>query len=142
MTDRFRRRFLLSAFQAGLFNRYLAARMAEGLLHRVIAGEVLQRTQTGGLFTCALEEMVAAQVRLERREIVPTGPMFGHKMFMPAPDSVAAAREQTGLSDYGDPALLDTTVKHAKGLQKAMPSLLQPKKRTPRRMSIQLLLIR
>ena len=101
VTDRFRRRFLLSAFQAGLFNRYLAARMAEGLLHRVIAGEVLQRTQTGGLFTCALDEMVAAQVRLERREIVPTGPMFGHKMFMPAPDSVAAAREQAILDEEG-----------------------------------------
>lgn len=99
--DRFRRRFLLSALQAGLFNRYLAARMADGLLHRVISGEVLQRTQTGGLFTCADAEMVAAQVRLERREIVPAGPMFGHKIFGCAPGSVAAAREQAILDAEG-----------------------------------------
>jgi len=37
--------------------------------------------------------------RLERREIVPTGPMFGASMFQPAPGSPAADREQRILDE-------------------------------------------
>jgi tRNA pseudouridine13 synthase len=101
VSDRFEKRLLLSAYQAALFNRYLEERAAEGLLHRVVTGEVLQRAATGGLFLCAAEELVLNQVRLESRQIVPTGPIFGHKMFAPAPGSAAAAREQHILDDEG-----------------------------------------
>lgn len=99
--DRFRRRFLISACQSLVFNRYLDLRTEEGLLHRVIEGEVLQRTQTGGLFVCQPTDMAYAQARLEARLIVPTGPMFGRSMFAPAPDSPAARREALALELEG-----------------------------------------
>ena len=69
--DRFERRFLVSAWQSELFNRYLAERADEGLLHRAIEGDVLQRVATGGLFVCAPEELLVAQARIDAREIVP-----------------------------------------------------------------------
>jgi tRNA pseudouridine13 synthase len=39
---------------------------------------VLQKTDTGGLFVC--EDVALDQPRLEAREVVITGPMFGEKM--------------------------------------------------------------
>jgi tRNA pseudouridine13 synthase len=94
VADRFLRRLVISAYQAELFNRFLDERIDEGLLHRVVEGDVMQRTATGGLFTCAPEDLASAQARLEARQLAPTGPIFGHKMMRPAPGSPAAAREQ------------------------------------------------
>ena len=108
--DRFKRRFLLSAYQSHLFNRYLAQRMAEGLLHRAIEGDVMQKLATitasgartaGGLFVVTPTDLVASQARIEARQIVPTGPMFGSHMFAPGPGSTSAAREQAVLDEEG-----------------------------------------
>ena len=101
VADRFKRRFLVSAWQAGLFNKFLSERMDEGALHRVVVGDVMQRVASGGLFVCAPDELMLNQARLEQREIVPTGPMFGTKMFQPGPDSPAAARERRVLDEEG-----------------------------------------
>ena len=75
--------------------------MDEGILHRVVVGDVLQRAASGGLFVCAPEELMINQARLEQREIVPTGPMFGTRMFAPGVDSPAAAREKRILDEEG-----------------------------------------
>jgi tRNA pseudouridine13 synthase len=83
---RARRKFLLrlalSSVQAALFNQALAARMDDGLLGRVLAGDVMQVTATGGPFVA--EDPAREQPRLDAREIVLTGPMFGPKMKPPA----------------------------------------------------------
>ncbi len=87
--DRFLRRLSLSAWQSLLFNRWLAERMADGLFARAIAGDVMKKLDSGGVFTCL--DPAADQPRVEAFEISPAGPMFGHKL-RPA-EGAAAPRE-------------------------------------------------
>ncbi len=93
-----RRRFLLrlalSAIQSDLFNRVLVERIESGDLHRVLDGDVMQKLDSGGVFTDENTELL--QRRFDSREIVMTGPMFGPKMIQPVRE--AFAREQ-GLLD-------------------------------------------
>jgi tRNA pseudouridine13 synthase len=90
----FLRKLCLSAVQAALFNDYLAARMNDGLLQRVLPGDVMARWPHGGMFVA--EDVPAEQARFDRREIVTAGPIFGRKTF-PARDE-AAAREAAVLA--------------------------------------------
>lgn len=93
----FLRRFALSAVQSAVFNHHLATRMADGLLHRVLAGDVMAKWPFGGMFVA--EDFEREQARMDAREIVPTGPIFGRKMFAPAGEQ--AAREQASLAEAG-----------------------------------------
>jgi tRNA pseudouridine13 synthase len=93
----FLRKLALSAAQSALFNHNLACRMADGILRRVLPGDVMARWPFGGLFVA--EDTTREQARLDAREIVPAGPMFGHKMFRAAAE--AAKREEAVLSDAG-----------------------------------------
>lgn len=83
---RARRKFLLrlalSSVQSALFNRALAERMEEGLLDRVLAGDVMQVVASGGPFV--VDDVEREQQRFAAREIVISGPMFGPKMKQPA----------------------------------------------------------
>jgi tRNA pseudouridine13 synthase len=91
----FLRKLALSAVQSLLFNDYLARRLRDGLLHRVLRGDVLSKRVTGGLFV-ALDQG-REQERFDGGEIVPTGPIFGRKM-MPAAD-LSGEREAAVLAD-------------------------------------------
>lgn len=71
-----KRRLFVSAFQSYLFNDYLRRRIADGLYRERIDGDLMRR----GL---------------------PSGPMFGHKMPVPAPGTAAAARERAVLDAAG-----------------------------------------
>jgi tRNA pseudouridine13 synthase len=93
----FLRKLALSAGQAALFNHYLAARMADGLLRRVLPGDVMAKWPFGGLFMA--EDLGREQARLDARETVPAGPIFGRKTFAAAGE--AAAREAAVLQDAG-----------------------------------------
>jgi tRNA pseudouridine13 synthase len=93
----FLRKLALSAVQSALFNRYLAARMHDDLLRRVLPGDVMAKWPFGGLFVA--EDLPREQARLEAREIIPLGPMFGRKLF-PARDE-AARRESAVLDEAG-----------------------------------------
>ena len=95
--DRFLRRLSISAYQAELFNRWLAARMADGLFAAALAGDVMKKLDTGGLFNC--EDPAADGPRVARFEISPAGPMFGHKLRAAAGE--ALAREERLLADEG-----------------------------------------
>jgi tRNA pseudouridine13 synthase len=95
--DRFLRRLCISAFQAHLFNRWLAARMADGLFAAAIEGEVLKKLDTGGLFNCA--DPALDGPRVARFEVSPAGPMFGHKL-RPA-SGPALLREEAVLAEEG-----------------------------------------
>jgi len=92
------RRFLVSAYQAELFNRYLDRRIRDGLYRRVLPGDIL-RVASGGLF--ASTEPEVDQARLEGGDVCPTGPMFGHDMRRPPDGSEAAAREEEILREEG-----------------------------------------
>jgi tRNA pseudouridine13 synthase len=83
---RARRKFLLrlslSAVQSALFNRGLAARMNDGLLDRVLVGDVMQVAASGGPFV--VEDAAIEQARFDAGETIISGPIFGPKMKRPA----------------------------------------------------------
>lgn len=76
--DRFLRRLSISAFQSLLFNRWLAARMEDGLFAAALRGDVMKKLDTGGLFDC--EDPAVDGPRVGRFEISPAGPMYGHRL--------------------------------------------------------------
>lgn len=98
---RARRKFLLrlalSAVQSQLFNELLARRIHSGTLTTIRAGEVMQVRESGGPFV--VDDPATDQARFERREIVPTGPLFGPKM--KAPQGEPAEWEQAILAASG-----------------------------------------
>jgi tRNA pseudouridine13 synthase len=89
--DRFLRRLSLSAYQSHLFNLWLAERMADGLFAAALRGDVMKKLDTGGLFEC--QDPAADGPRLERFEISPAGPIFGHKL-RPATHEALAREER------------------------------------------------
>ncbi len=70
--------FMVSVLQSALFNRWLCDRMTRGALHTILPGDVVQKTDTGGMFV--VSEVAEAAERFENRAIVYTGPIFGPKM--------------------------------------------------------------
>ncbi len=90
-------RLALSAAQSWLFNNVLAERLQEGLLDRVLLGDIMQKCESGGLFD--VRDVAVEQPRFEARETVLTGPMFGPKM-KPAQHE-PAVREQRVLATAG-----------------------------------------
>jgi tRNA pseudouridine13 synthase len=93
----FLRKLALSAAQSGLFNHYLGRRLSEGLLRRVLSGDVMAKWPFGGMFVA--DDVEREQVRFDSREIVSAGPIFGRKTF-PA-KAEASEREEQVLSDAG-----------------------------------------
>jgi tRNA pseudouridine13 synthase len=93
----FLRKLALSAAQSALFNHYLARRLADQLMRRVLPGDVMAKWPFGGLFVA--EDVPREQERFDRRETVHAGPMFGRKTFAAAGE--AAAREEAVLADAG-----------------------------------------
>jgi tRNA pseudouridine13 synthase len=95
--QRFLRKLALSAVQSALFNRCLDQRLQEGLLYRVLLGDVLAKWPFGGMFNSS--DVVTDQARFDRRELVSAGPMFGIKMFKARDE--AALRESRILKEEG-----------------------------------------
>ncbi len=95
--DRWLRRFLISAYQAFLFNQYLARRVQEGLFTVLLEGDIAKKADTGGLFV--VRDVAAEQPRYERGEIHFTGPMYGYKMWMA--EGEAGRRERSILEQEG-----------------------------------------
>jgi tRNA pseudouridine13 synthase len=93
----FLRKLALSAGQSALFNHYLAGRLADGLLRRVLPGDVMAKWPFGGMFVA--EDLPREQERFDRREIVSAGPIFGRKTFPAA--ATAAEREAATLQNAG-----------------------------------------
>ena len=70
-------RLFYSVLQSLVFNACLAERVERDLLHKVLTGDVLAKTDNGGLF---LSENVEEEVRrIQRKEISVTGPLPGRK---------------------------------------------------------------
>ncbi len=97
--DHRKRLLLLSAAQSAVFNRYLTLRAADGPLLRVRAGDLLQKTDSGGQFVST--DPAADQARVDAGAVVPTGPMPGGRVMEPPPDSPARALEDQALVDTG-----------------------------------------
>jgi tRNA pseudouridine13 synthase len=93
----FLRKLALSAVQSALFNRYLTQRMNDGLMMLVLSGDVMAKWPFGGMFVA--EDLPREQQRLESKETVPAGPMFGKKLFPSRAE--AAQRESAVLAESG-----------------------------------------
>lgn len=98
-----RRKFLLrlalSAVQSDLFNQCLAHRLENDLIEKVLLGDVMQVTASGGVFV--VEDPEQEQPRFETGEIVTTGPLFGPKMRNPegqVAEYEAQILQQSGLT--------------------------------------------
>src|SRR5581483_8557237 len=61
--SRSQRRLVVSAYQSELFNRYLDRRIADDLLAIAVEGDVLKKTDTGGLFTADAAALADARAR-------------------------------------------------------------------------------
>ena len=107
------RRLALSAGQAVLYNDYLSRRIADDLYHKVLPGDVLKKTETGGLFNAEPDSVSTEQARLDAGEIVHAGPIFGRKTFRAHHE--AETREKEVLESHGIGA--DAFKKHGKLLQ-------------------------
>jgi tRNA pseudouridine13 synthase len=97
--DRFKRRLLVSAAQSQLFNTVLATRIRKGLHRHLVGGEVLQRTDSSGLFVS--EDTDADQRRLTAGEVMVTGPIVGPRMIQAKPGSPARELEDGIIDQYG-----------------------------------------
>ncbi len=71
-------KFIVSALQSALFNIWLKRRIERGDAHRIIAGDLVKKCDTGGLFT--VDNADEVQERLDRHAVIYTGPIFGYKM--------------------------------------------------------------
>ena len=76
--ERWLRRFLLSAYQAALFNAWLTERIRRGWFERLLTGDIAKKTDTGGLFE--VMDAAAELPRFQRGEITYTGPIYGARM--------------------------------------------------------------
>ena len=122
--DRRQARLLLSAAQSLLFNDVVARRLRDGSLGRLLGGEVLQRTDSGAPFIS--EDVDADGPRLERGEVVITGPMHGSRMPWPLEGSPARALEQEELDRRGVSAdLFASAGRQARGARRPVTVPLQ-----------------
>lgn len=83
---RSRKKFVISAAQSFLFNRYLMQRILKFGISWLLSGDVVFKT-TGGIFR--VEDLEAEQKRFETGEIVPAGPIFGDKTYPASGDALA-----------------------------------------------------
>jgi tRNA pseudouridine13 synthase len=77
--DRWRRQFMIAAYQSYLCNRYLARRVEMNAFERLLAGDIAKKHATGGLFE--VTDLAAEQPRYQAQEISFTAPMFGAKLW-------------------------------------------------------------
>jgi tRNA pseudouridine13 synthase len=119
--SRSERRLLVSAYQSALFNRYLERRLEEDLIAVPIAGDVVKKRETGGLFYAAADDLANVAARLQAGEVAITGPMFGHKMMAPPEGSPSAAREAALLAEeHLQPASFAQLGKLAEGTRRPL----------------------
>lgn len=93
-----RARFLVSVYQALLFNEWLDLRRERGLWPGPVAGDVLKRHDSGGEFLAETVDEDLLQ-RVRGLEVSPAGPLFGRKMARAAAE--AAALEEEILHRHG-----------------------------------------
>lgn len=113
------RGLMLNAFQAGLFNRWLAERIHRGEFERLLLGDIAKKTDTGGLFQ--VDDPLLEQSRLDQGEITYTGPIFGHKM---RAATAAAGERETQVMEAEDVSLEELKKAGLKGTRRPARLLL------------------
>jgi tRNA pseudouridine13 synthase len=113
--DRREARFLVSAWQAEVFNAVLVARPLP--LDVLEEGDLAMRHDSGGAFSVTDAEV--EQPRATAFEISPTGPIFGPRMTWPT--ASVALRERAVMEEHGlDPDALRLPGVRARGARRAL----------------------
>jgi tRNA pseudouridine13 synthase len=97
--DKRKRKLMMSALQSAVFNRALELRATRGPLTRVIPGDVLKKTDTGGLFVSTDPEV--DQRRVDAGELIPTAPLPGGREIEPPPGTPSYALEEEAIAAVG-----------------------------------------
>lgn len=74
--------FTVSVLQSALFNCWLVERIRRGEFDRLLLGDVVRKTDTGGLFV--VDDLEDARQRFAASRIQFTGPIYGYKMMAAA----------------------------------------------------------
>lgn len=115
LRDRRERRFLVSAWQAEVFNAVLDARPLP--LDELEVGDLAMRHDSGAVF--AVEDPGELRERLARFEISPSGPIFGPRMTWPG--GAVGERERALMREQGlDPDALRLEGVRARGARRAL----------------------
>ncbi len=72
---------MVSVVQSALFNIWLKQRMQAGDYRRPLSGDIVKKTDTGGMFT--VDDTAIEEPRFTAGEIVYTGPIYGFKTDRP-----------------------------------------------------------
>ena len=110
--------FMVSVVQSALFNIWLKQRMETGTFRQLVDGDVVKKTDTGGMFT--VEDLSVDTRRFKAGEIVFTGPIFGFKM---RPALRAAGEREAALLEQFDLTPDDFRALRAPGSRR--PAILQ-----------------
>ncbi len=111
------KRLLWSSLQSAMFNEVLARRVTNGTWATCLAGDLVKRCDSGGLFLCT--DVPADQERALRGEVSATGPMFGLKMR--DPEGEPYALEQGVLAEMlGDDVDMSLTKSIGEGTRRAL----------------------
>jgi tRNA pseudouridine13 synthase len=100
--DGVQRQFLVSSLQSALFNRVLDQRLRQGLLDRLLEGDLAYKHDSGAVFLVdadAAQRDNAPGGRMATREVSPSGPMWGGRMARSA--GQVAQWESAALADFG-----------------------------------------
>lgn len=93
-------RFEIHAYQAALFNRTVARRLAElGDLEKVLPGDLAFLHRNGATFPVPDGELDRVQARAETGELSPSAPMFGCRV--PLAEGIPGTWEQESLAAEG-----------------------------------------
>lgn len=97
-------KLLCSALQAEAFNRLLEMRLERGLLTTALVGDRMTKHASGGEFL--VDDAEREQVRVDRLEISPTGPLPGRRT--PPSGGKAAELEMQAVAQAGiEPSMVD-----------------------------------
>lgn len=89
IVDQKLRRLWVSALQSRLFNEIVARRI--GALDKVMEGDLAYKHDSGSVFK--VEDVAAEQLRADRFEISPTGPLIGYRCTLPAGEPLKIEEE-------------------------------------------------
>jgi tRNA pseudouridine13 synthase len=89
--------FMVSVVQAALFNIWLDRRIQDGNFGRLLTGDIVKKTDTGGMFS--VDDVATESARFAAGQIIYTGPMYGYKM--KAAQDTAGQQEAALLDQFG-----------------------------------------
>ena len=115
--DKREQRLLFSSLQSLMFNRVLAARVADGTWATILLGDIAKKRE-GALFVVGEEDLADAVARSLRGEVSPTGPLFGAEMTWP--EGAVRDLELNVLHGFMERDSLESTRRWGEGTRRAL----------------------